>query len=54
MSKPEAVYKDILIFFHLVMAIQTLGALCKKKVLSVLFNKSIVKNSSNCSGTKCN
>ena len=41
MGKPRAVCKDMLSCFHLAMATQTLGALCREKALSVLPNGSI-------------
>ena len=46
MGKSGTVYKNILSYFYLAMAIWILGILCKEKALSVLFNRSIVKNSS--------
>jgi len=46
MGKSRAVCKDVLICFYLAITIQTLDALYKEKTLSVLPNKSIVKNSS--------
>jgi len=51
MSKLRAVCKDISICFHLAMATQTLGILCREKALSILSNKSMVEDGSSCSGT---
>ena len=50
MGKPRAVCKDVSMCFHLAMATQTLGALCREKVLSVLSNRSMVENGSSHSG----
>jgi len=49
-----AVGKDVSICFHLAMAIWTLGALCRKKVLSELPNGSMVKNGLSHPGTQGN
>jgi len=54
MSKLTTVGKDMLIYFYLVMAIQTLSALCREKVLSELPNRSMVENSSSCPGIQYN
>jgi len=51
LSKFRTVFKDVTTCFHLKMIIWTLGILCRKKVLSILPNESIVKNSSSCSST---
>ena len=51
MSKPRAVCKDVSICIHLAIAIQTLDALCRKKTLSILPNKSMVEDGSSCYGT---
>jgi len=50
MGKPAAVDKDMSICFHLAMATQTLGALCREKALSELPNRSMVKDGSSCPG----
>jgi len=52
MGKPTAVGKNVLTCFHLAIATQTLGALCREKALSELPNGSMVKNSSSRSGTQ--
>ena len=52
MGKPAAVGKDVSTCFHLAMATQTMGALCKEKVLSELPNGSMVKNGSSHPGTQ--
>jgi len=52
MGKPAAVGKDVLTCFHLAMATQTLGALCREKALSKLPNGSMVKNGSSHPGTQ--
>jgi len=52
MSKPAAVGKDMSTCFHLAMAIWTMGALCREKVLSELPNGSMVKNGSSHPGTQ--
>jgi len=44
MGKPAAVGKDMSTCFHLAMATQTLGILCREKALSELPNRSMVKN----------
>jgi len=49
-SKSGTVCKDISMCFYLAMATWTLGALCRKKALSVLLNESIVEDSSSCPG----
>jgi len=54
MDKPAIVDKDMLTCFHLAIAIQTLGALCREKVLSELPNGSIIEDSSSCPGTQDN
>ena len=46
MGKLAAVSKDMLTCFHLVMATQTLDALCREKALSALPNGSMVKDGS--------
>jgi len=46
MGKLVAVGKDILTYFHLVMATRILGALYREKVLSKLPNRSMVKDGS--------
>ena len=51
MSKPGTVCKDMLTCFHLAISIWILGILCREKVLSILSNESMVKNSSSCSST---
>jgi len=51
-GKPAAVGKDVSTYFHLAMATQTLGALCREKALSKLPNGSMVKNGSSCPGTQ--
>jgi len=43
MGKLAAVGKDVLTCFYLAMATWTLGALCRKKVLSELPNGSIAR-----------
>jgi len=43
-GKPVAVGKDVSMCFHLAMATQTLGALCREKALSELPNGSMIKN----------
>jgi len=43
MGKPAAVGKDVSTCFHLAMATQILGALCKEKALSELPNGSMIK-----------
>jgi len=50
MCKPEVVYKDVSTCFYLAITMQTLGALYREKVLSVLPNKNMVKDSSSCPG----
>ena len=52
MGKLVAVGKDMLTCFYLVMATQTLGALCKEKALSKLPNGSMVKDSLSHPGTQ--
>jgi len=52
MDKPAAVSKDMSMCFHLAMATQTLGALCREKALSELPNGSMVKNGSSHSDTQ--
>ena len=52
MGKLVAVGKDMLTCFYLVMATQTLGALCKEKALSKLPNESMVKDSLSHPGTQ--
>jgi len=52
MDKLVAVGKDMSMCFHLAMATQTLGALCREKTLSELPNGSIVKNGSSRPGTQ--
>jgi len=47
-EKPKTVCKDILIYFYLVIATQTLGALYREKILFILSNRSIVENGSSC------
>ena len=44
--------KDVSICFYLAMATQTLGALCRKKVLSELPNRSMIKNGLSHPGTQ--
>jgi len=51
MGKLETVCKDVSIFFYLAMATQTLGTLCRGKTLSVLLNRSMVKDGSSYLGT---
>jgi len=46
MGKSEAVFKDISRCFHLEIAIHTLDVLCREKLLSILSNRSMVKNGS--------
>jgi len=46
MGKLAAVSKDMSTCFHLVMATQTLDALCREKALSALPNGSMVKDGS--------
>ena len=48
MNKPREFFKDMLIFFHLAMATQTLDTLCREKALFILSNKSMVENGSSC------
>ena len=48
MNKYRTVCKDVLIYFYLVIAIQTLGILCREKALLVLFNGSMTEDSSSC------
>jgi len=50
MGKLVAVGKDMSICFHLAIATQTLGALCREKVLSELPSGSMVKDGSSCPG----
>jgi len=52
MGKLTVIGKDILTCFYLAMAIQTLGALCREKVLSELPNGSMIKNGSSCPSTQ--
>jgi len=52
MGKPVAVGKDVSTYFHLAMAIQTLGALYKEKALSELSNGSMVKDGLSHPGTQ--
>jgi len=52
MGKPAAVGKDVSTCFHLAMATQTLGALCREKALSELSNGSMIKNGSSRPGTQ--
>ena len=51
LGKSGAVCKDVSSCFHLAMATQTLGALCREKALSVLPNGSMVKDGSSHPGT---
>jgi len=43
-GKPGTVCKDVLTYFYLEMTTWTLGTLCKKKVLSILSNRSTIKD----------
>jgi len=52
MGKLVAIGKDISTCFHLAIAIQTLGALCREKVLSELPNGSMIKNGLSRPGTQ--
>ena len=49
-----AIGKDISTCFYLAIAIQTLGALCREKVLSELPNRSMIKNGLSHPGTQDN
>jgi len=51
-GKLAAVGKNVSTYFHLAMATQILGALCREKVLSELPNGSIVKDGSSRPGTQ--
>jgi len=44
--------KNVSMCFHLAMAIQTLGALCREKALFELPNGSMIKDGSSCPGTQ--
>ena len=46
MSKLRIVFKDMLTCFYLEIVIQTLNALCKEKTLSILSNRSMIKDNS--------
>jgi len=52
MGKPVAIGKDVLRCFHLAMATRTMGALYRKKVLSELLDRSMVKDGSSRPGTQ--
>jgi len=52
MGKPAAVGKDVSTCFHLAIATQTLGALCREKALSELPNRSMIKDGLSCPGTQ--
>jgi len=52
MGKLVAIGKDISTYFYLAIAIQTLGALCREKVLSELPNRSMIKNGLSRPGTQ--
>jgi len=54
MDKLVAVGKDMSTYFYLVIATWILGILCRKKVLSELPDRSIVKNGSSCPSTQDN
>jgi len=51
-DKPAAVGKDVSMCFHLAIATQTLGVLCREKGLSELPNGSMVKDGSSRPGTQ--
>jgi len=52
MGKPVAIHKNMSTCFHLAMATQTLGALCREKALSKLPNGSMIKNGLSHPGTQ--